>query len=121
MLTKFVVLFLFILGILGLLALYVVKVGMHLQLIRRENKKPAGRIVDLFFFDFKDEDERAMRSEALMRYPILFPVEIEEDEAEELVEQKKKIKRMNIAVYFVLIVLFLLVTYTAKTYPEGLF
>ncbi|KAB2814884.1 hypothetical protein [Phaeocystidibacter luteus] len=121
MLTKFVVLFLFILGIIGLLAIYVVKVGIQLQLIRRENKKPEGRIIDLFLFDTSNQAERKMRWEALLRYPLLFPIVIEEDEKPEILALKRKIKRANIGLYLLLIGMLLLVTYTAKAFPEGLF
>ncbi len=121
MLTKFVVLFLFVLGIIALIALYIIKVGTHLQLINVENGKEPGRVIDLFFFNFSDASAKADRTKALLRYPLLFPVEMEEDEPKEVLEIKQRIKKINIAVYAVLIVMFLLVTYSSKAYPEGLF
>lgn len=121
MLTKFVVLFLFLIGILALLVMYIIKVGTHLQLINIERGKDRGRVIDLFFFRFSDEEERAKRGQALLRYPLLFPIVFEEDETDEVTEIKRKIKKLNIGLYFVLIALILLVTYTAKAFPEGLF
>lgn len=120
MLTKFVVLFLFIVGIIGLLVLYFIKVGIQLQLINRENKKPAGRILDLTSFSFKDEKAKKLRIQALLRYPLMFPVDMDEADPEDIRRLKKQIKNANIVIYLILMMMILLVVYADKAYPQGL-
>lgn len=107
MLTQFATLFLFILGVIAIFALYMYKAGLQLQLIRMEQGHPAGKVMDLFFFDFSDAGERAIRGQALLRYPLLFPVEFDEADHGEISDQKRRIKRINIALYSVLILLFI--------------
>lgn len=121
MLTKFLVLFLFLIGILGLITLYFVKAGLQLMLIRTENKKKPGRILDIISFDFGNADERKLRGRALMRYPLMFPVEMDESDSEDIHTLKRQIKNVNIALYGVLMMMILLVVYAGKAYPEGLF
>lgn len=77
--------------------------------------------MDILFFDWGNSKERSLRMEALLRYPLLFPVEVGERDKEPMIACKKRISRMNIALYAVLIILLLLVTYAAKAYPNGLF
>lgn len=105
MLGQFFALFAFIVTVIVILAVYAFKVGLHLQLIQIEKKKKPGRVVDLFFFDFADAKARKERMDAFMRYPLMFPVVIEEDDKEAVVELKNKIKRTNLSLYILLMLL----------------
>lgn len=120
MALQFILLFLFIVGIMGMIAFYILKVGYQLQLVRMKKKKPKGEILDIFK-NWKNPSDRELRMQALMMYPLLYPVEIEENEKTESVAIKKIIKRLNITLYAILIVLLLVVVYAGKKYPEGLF
>lgn len=91
------------------------------MLIRTENKKKAGRILDLISFDFGNADERKLRADALLRYPLMFPVDMDESDPENIRTLKRQIKNVNIALYGVLMMMILLVVYAGKAYPEGLF
>lgn len=119
--TQFILLFLFIVGVLAILAIYIVKAGIQLQLIQAQAKKDEGRVIDILFFDFTDAEARKTRLKALLMYPLLFPIEMEENEKPNILEIKQRIKRVNIALYFVLMLLLLLVIYISKAYPNGLF
>lgn len=108
MLTLFATLFFFIVAVLAIFAVYAYKVGLHLQLIHIEKHMEPGRIMDIFFFDFKNAEERSLRVEAFLRYPLMFPVVIEEDDNDEVVELKKKIKNSNYGLYVLLMALIIL-------------
>ncbi|GGH76142.1 MAG: hypothetical protein EP346_11480 [Bacteroidetes bacterium] len=108
MLIQIATLFLFIVAVLAILAVYAYKVGLHLQLIQIEKHMEPGRIMDIVFFDFKNADERKLRVEAFLRYPLMFPVVIEEDDNDEVVQLKKKIKNSNYGLYLLLIALIIL-------------
>lgn len=121
MLTQFLVLFLFLMGILALLTLYFIKVGLQLMLIRNESNQSEGRVLDFISFDFGNADERKLRMQAFLRYPLMFPVDIDDADSERIRVLKRQIKNVNIAIYGVLMLMILLVVYAGKAYPEGLF
>ena len=56
-----------------------------------------------------------------MRYPLMFPVDMDESDSENIYRLKRQIKNVNIALYGVLMMMILLVVYAGKAYPEGLF
>ena len=118
MALKFILLFVLTAGILCLLVLYGFKVGLHMQYLRRKAQKDPGSPWD--FFAFSEPGLSAYRKEALLLFPLLFPVELNETR-QELNEAKQRIKNINIAIYLLLMVLLLAAIYTAKAYPEGLF
>lgn len=105
MLTQFASLFFFIIAVFAILVVYTFKTALQLQLLKIERHQPPGRTVDLFFFDFGNRAERSIRMDAFLKYPLMFPVVIEEDDNDEVVVLKKKIKTVNYGLYFLLIVL----------------
>ena len=118
MALKFILLFVLTAGILCLLVLYGFKAGLHMQYLKLKARKDPGSPWD--FFALGEPGLAAYRKEALLLFPLLFPVELNETR-EELNEQKRRIKNVNIALYLLLIILLLAAIYAAKAYPEGLF
>lgn len=121
MIGQFIGYFLFIVTTMALFVLYYLKVYWHYRLILTEEKRlkkvDSSQPLDLILFDWKDPEERALRIKALWMYPLLFPVEIDESDRDDVKELKKVIKRWNIALYLNMIALFLSYFYISKTAP----
>ncbi|GCD79672.1 hypothetical protein [Schleiferia thermophila] len=118
----FIALFLFIVTTFSLFVLYFFKVYWHLKLLQHQQSqkkqyktKPVFSPIDLVIFDWKNPEERAIRSEALLMYPLLFPVDMAESDDEKSIRIKKTIKHWNIAIYLALIALFLSYIYLQKS------
>ncbi|MGK0638875.1 hypothetical protein [Schleiferia thermophila] len=121
MMSTFIALFIFIVTTFSLFILYYFKVYWHLKLLHHQQylKKKKNTSVtspmDLVIFDWKNPEERAIRSEALLMYPLLFPVDMAESDDEKSIRIKKTIKHWNIAIYLALIALFLSYIYLQKS------
>jgi len=109
-----------ILVIVATFLIYLLKAGRQLQYLRIKKKKKPGLVSDFWKFDFKNAQERSLRLQALLLYPLLFPVVIEESDKQEVKDIKLKIKDLNIVLYFLIILIILLGVYASKTYPEGI-
>lgn len=75
---------------------------------------------DIFKWGQGKPKEKQLKKEALMLFPLLFPIELE-NEKEELENIKKRIKKLHISLYFIIIVIMLIGVYTSKAYPNGMF
>lgn len=75
-----------------------------MQYLEIQSGKKPSPLKDFLFFDFKDEKARGLRSEAFLLFPMLFALQIEEDEKEALKDIKYKIKRTHVGIYFCLII-----------------
>lgn len=119
MFAQFVFVFISIILMVGILGLFILKAGLQLQFLRIESKKDKGSITDILMFDFSDKKERAERWQAFLLFPLMYPIVYHEDEAEELVAIKRKVKRINIGIYFVIMVLIVLGVYSQKLFPAN--
>ncbi len=120
MAAKFFILALFFLSLGGLIILYARKLALHFQYLRVKDGRKAGELSDFFYRHFTDKKDPERWKNAWMIYPLLFPVDLEDEKGDRLVI-KKKIKQANVLVYVVLIVALRDVVYAAKAFPEGLF
>jgi len=119
MVAKIIVIFLFIISLSAIFILYAFKLAMHFMYLRVKDKKKAGSTSDFFYRDFKDKKDAARWKDAWMLFPLLFPIALD-DEKEELNAIKSRIKRMNIAIYSVLMLALVVVFYAAQFFPEGI-
>lgn len=121
MVTKFVILFLFILSVLALLVAFGLKLAWHFRFLRVQSKKPEGEITDFFTRNFtsKGDDERWKK--AWFIFPLLFGVEEEETDKPEILLLKRRIRKHNLAIYVILIIAMLLTVYASKAFPQGIF
>ena len=120
MVTKAILVFLFIVSVSGIIFLYAVKLAYHFQYLRVKDKKNPGSTTDFFYRHFTDKKDGERWKEAWLKFPLLYPVVLD-DERQELNDIKKGIKRINMAIYVALIVAFLVVFYTAKAFPQGIY
>lgn len=107
----------FIILILGILGLFFIKAGLQLQFIRLQKKQKPGSLTDYFRFTFSDEKARQLRVDAFMMFPLLYPIVLDE-KREELNEIKRKVKRIHIFIYLLLVVLMVLGIIADKVFPN---
>lgn len=98
-----------------LVALYSYKWALHFQYLRVKNKKQPGSWKDYYKRNYLYKKDKQWWSEAIMLFPLLYPVVLTGNEKEDFWLQK--IKRTNIGLYFLLIVLLLAGIYFSKL-PE---
>ncbi len=115
MINQFLFLFFGLSVMIALLAIFVVKAGLQLQYLRLKNKKEKGSIFDFLQFDISDSKQRKVRMEAFLLFPVMFAVVLDEDD-EELNNIKRKVKRLHIAIYLILIILTILAIYSEKVF-----
>jgi len=88
-----------------LLAVYSFKWALHFQYLRVQHKKKPGRWMDYYKRNFIHSKDQLWWRESIMLFPLLYPVVMTGKPTED--HWLAKIKRTNIALYFLLI-LFLL-------------
>lgn len=118
--NKETVLIFSVLLIISTFLVYLIKAGRQLQCLRLQKKHKPGSVSDFWQFDIKNKKERALRWQAFLMFPLLYPVVIEESEKQEIKDIKLKIKDLNIVLYFLLIFIILIGVYASKAYPEGI-
>ena len=106
-----------ILNIVGMLALFVRKSGLQLQYLQLKKKAQDGKIKDFLFFNLQDAEARAIRLQAFLLFPMLYPVILDEERVE-LNEIKSKVKRTHIGIYLSLILFIILAVYSEKVFPS---
>lgn len=119
MIAQVLIIFIFIISLAAIFALYAFKLAFHFMYLRVKDKKKAGTSSDFFYRDFKDKSDAERWKEAWMLFPLLFPIVLDDDK-EELNTIKARIKRLNVAIYSVLIVALLDVFVAAQFFPEGI-
>jgi hypothetical protein len=119
MLIQFVYVFVVVALMLVMLGLFVYKAGLQLQYLRLQSKKPAGSVSDIIQFDYSNASERKSRLQAFLLFPLMYPIDIEEDEAEELKKLKLRIKKIHIGIYSLLILVIILAVYSEKVFPQS--
>jgi hypothetical protein len=97
--------------LLVLFVLYAYKVALQYELLhlKKYRKKPLQP-----WACWRSGVKKEMRNETLMLYPLFFPVDFHDQEKPEIKEQKSGIKRINILIYWLLIVVLLLAVYVGK-------
>jgi hypothetical protein len=87
-----------------LLFLFYRKMALQMQYLEIQAGKKPSPLKSFLSFDWSDTKARALRAEAFLLFPMLFALQIEEDEPEALKAIKYKIKRSHIGIYFCLII-----------------
>lgn len=118
MLIEFIFTFGIVIMLLLMVALFVVKAGLQLQHLKIEKKKKPGSIMDFVQFDYGNEAERKLRWQAFLLFPLMYGVDLDSG-VEELNDIRRKIKRIHIGIYIILIVLIIMSVYSEKVYPEN--
>ncbi len=98
-----------------ILAVYSFKWALHFQYLRVKNKKKPGHWSDYYKRNYIHKKDELWWRESIMLFPLLYPVELTGNEKEDFWLQK--IKRTNLSIYFILIVLLLAGIYFSKL-PE---
>ena len=98
-----------------ILAVYSFKWALHFQYLRVKNKKKPGHWSDYYLRNYIHKKDELWWRESIMLFPLLYPVELTGNETEDFWLQK--IKRTNLSIYFILIVLLLAGIYFSKL-PE---
>lgn len=119
MALKVIIIFLFIVSVMGILALYALKISHHFVFLRLRAKKKPGTINDFFSRNFINKGDAQFWKDAFLLFPLLYAIVLDEP-TEALNSIKRKIKRLHIAIYALLMVALLTVVYAAKAFPEGI-
>lgn len=119
MFLQFAYVFVVVIILLSMLGLFIFKAGLQLRYLRLSAKKKPGSISDIVQFDYSDAKERKERGQAFLLFPLMYPIEIEEDEKEELRALKHKVKRIHIIIYSLLIALIIIGVYSEKVFPQA--
>ena len=98
-----------------ILAVYSFKWALHFQYLRVKHKKNPGHWSDYYKRNYIYKKDELWWRESIMLFPLLYPVELTGNETEDFWLQK--IKRTNLSIYFILIVLLLAGIYFSKL-PE---
>lgn len=104
--------------LLAILLLFSIKSGLQLQYLRIKDRKKPGSVWDFLKFSFSDEKARQLRVKAFLLFPMLYPVALDENK-EELNDIKRRVKRIHIGIYFLLILLIVLGIYSEKVFPAN--
>lgn len=100
-----------------ILFLYGKKAALQMQYLRIvQNQKP-GKLLDFVQFKFNDRKARAERWKAFLLFPLMFAIELNETKPA-LLEIKKRIKRIHISIYALLVVLIILSIYSEKVFTN---
>jgi hypothetical protein len=120
MIAQFLVIFLFILSVGALFALYAIKIAQHFRFLRLKDGKKPGTIGDFFTRNFKDKKDAERWKQSFLMFPLLFAIVLDEPR-EELNVLKAQIKKLNVSIYAVLALAMLVVVYASKAFPQGVF
>lgn len=99
-----------------ILLLFTIKAGFQLQYLRLKAKKKEGTVWDILKFKGKEAPDKKLRLEAFLLFPMFYPIILDEQK-EELNAIKRRIKRIHIGVYVILIALIILAVYSEKIFP----
>ena len=120
MITKFVILFLGISSILALIGVYALKIAYQYQYLRLQAGLKKTDLFEALSFSLSDVKSKKLRNQAIMLYPMFFPIILDEKK-EILNDLKRSIKKLHIIIYILLMVVILVGVYASKVYPNGMF
>lgn len=95
-----------------MIAVYSYKWALHFQYLRVQNKKKPGHWMDYYKRNFIHKKDQQWWRESIMLFPLLYPVVMTGKPSQD--EWLAKIKRTNIAMYFLLILFLLAGIYFSK-------
>ncbi len=107
-----------ILLLLAVILLFTIKAGLQLQYLRLSKSRKAGKIIDIVRFDVTDAEARAERWQAFLLFPMLYPLPLDKDQGEKLAI-KKRVKRIHIFIYLVLIAIIVMAIYSEKVFTPA--
>lgn len=119
MFTQFLYVFSVVIIMLAILGIFLYKAGLQLQYLRIQRKVAKGSASDIIQFDYSDKKERKERLEAFLLFPLMYGIVFEENEKEELMAIKKRVKKIHITIYSLLIVVIVLAVYSEKVFPAA--
>ena len=107
------IIFTFIL-LLAVLWLFLRKADLQLMYMRKKQGKKSDT-GDFIKFSWTDTKARSERWQAFLLFPMLFPIELDE-EKEELLGIKRNVKRIHIGIYLIIIILIIMGIYSEKVF-----
>lgn len=106
-----------VLGLLSLiLLLLIIKSGFQLQYLRLKSQKKEGKVWDILKFNGTEAPHKKLRLEAFLLFPMFYPIILDEQK-KELNAIKRRVKRIHIGIYVILIALIILAIYSEKLFP----
>lgn len=114
-------LFLIVFFLLILIGLYLYKISAHFRYLRLKSVRKPGSWFDFIQRNFTFENDSKNWKDAWLIFPLLFGVDVDESDKPDIVAIKSTIRQANILIYLALIICLLLMIYTSKAYPNGLF
>ena len=117
---KFFLIFGALASILTILGLYALKVAYQYQYLRLKNKLKRSDLFEAWSLSLKSERDKKLRNQAIMLYPMFFPIDLD-DTNEDMLEIKRTLKKLHIYIYIALMMVMLIGVYTSKAYPNGIF
>lgn len=103
----------------AMLLLFARKAGLQLQYLRLQRGESPGKIGDFLSYNWSDAEERALRWQAFLMFPMLYAVVLEDGEDEALRKIKREVKRTHILIYLAVVALLVLGIYSEKVFPQG--
>lgn len=116
MLFQIIFVFLVLALLFLILLLFTIKAGFQLQYLRLKSRKKEGKVWDILKFNGSDAPTKKLRFEAFMLFPMLYPIVLDEKK-DELNAIKRRVKRIHIGIYMILIALIILAIYSEKVFP----
>ena len=118
--VKFILIFGAIVSVMSVFGLYALKVAIQYQYLRLKKGLKRTDLFEAWSMSLSKEDDKKRRSEAVMLFPMFFPIELDEQK-EELLSIKKTIKKIHILIYFSIMAIMLIGVYASKAFPNGIF
>ena len=118
--VKFFLIFGALASILTILGLYALKIAFQYQYLRLKNKLKRTDLFEALSFSLKSDRDKKLRSQAIMLFPMFFPIDLD-DKKEDMLDLKRTIKKLHIYIYLALMAIMLIGVYTSKMYPNGIF
>jgi len=105
---------------LAIITVYALKIAYQYQFLHLKNGRKKPDLFEALSLTLKDPKSRKLRNQAIMLYPMFFPIILDEKK-EELNDIKRSIKKLHIIIYVLLMVIILVGVYASKVYPNGMF
>jgi hypothetical protein len=116
---QFVLIFGSIISIIGILGIYALKIAYQYQYLRLKNGLKQNDLFEAWSISLKKEADKKRRNEAVMLFPLFFPIVLD-DKKQEMNDIKRTIKKLHIFIYLFVIVIMLIGVYSNKAFPNGI-
>ncbi len=104
----------------SIISVYALKIAYQYQYLRLKAGLKKPDLFEAWSLSLKDKRDKKLRNQAIMLYPMFFPIILDEKK-EALNNIKRNIKKLHIIIYVLLMVIILVGVYASKTYPNGMF